>query len=36
MASEGMKRPWQLRSDHRSPRYPTRFAGGSMREGWVN
>jgi len=26
LASEGMKRPWQLRSDHRSPRYTTRLA----------
>jgi DNA polymerase V len=25
LASEGMKRPWQLRSDHRSPRYTTRL-----------
>ena len=26
LASEGMKRPWQLRADHRSPRYTTRLA----------
>lgn len=26
LASEGMKRPWQLRSDHRSPRYTTRLS----------
>lgn len=26
LASEGMKRTWQLRSDHRSPRYTTRLA----------
>ena len=26
LASEGMKRSWQLRSDHRSPRYTTRLA----------
>ena len=26
LGSEGMKRPWQLRSDHRSPRYTTRLA----------
>ncbi|AGI68275.1 UV inducable DNA polymerase [Octadecabacter antarcticus 307] len=26
LASEGMKRPWQLRSDHLSPRYTTRLA----------
>ena len=26
LASEGTKRPWQLRSDHRSPRYTTRLA----------
>ena len=25
LASEGMKRTWQLRSDHRSPRYTTRL-----------
>lgn len=25
LASEGMKRPWQLKSDHRSPRYTTRL-----------
>jgi DNA polymerase V len=26
LASEGMKRPWQLRADHRSPRYTTRLS----------
>jgi DNA polymerase V len=26
IASEGMKRPWQLRADHRSPRYTTRMS----------
>jgi DNA polymerase V len=26
LASEGMKRPWSLRSDHRSPRYTTRLS----------
>lgn len=26
LGSEGMKRSWQLRSDHRSPRYTTRMA----------
>jgi DNA polymerase V len=26
LASEGMKRPWQLRADHRSPRYTTRMS----------
>lgn len=26
LASEGMKRPWNLRSDHRSPRYTTRLS----------
>ena len=26
LASEGVKRPWQLRADHRSPRYTTRIA----------
>ena len=26
LASEGMKRTWQLRSDHRSPRYTTRLS----------
>jgi DNA polymerase V len=26
LASEGMKRPWQLRSDFRSPRYTTRLS----------
>lgn len=26
LASEGMKRPWQLRADHRSPRYTTRIS----------
>ena len=26
LASEGMKRPWQLRADHQSPRYTTRLS----------
>ena len=26
LASEGMKRTWQLRADHRSPRYTTRIS----------
>ncbi|MCA1777793.1 MAG: DUF4113 domain-containing protein [Loktanella sp.] len=26
LASEGMERSWQLRADHRSPRYTTRMA----------
>ena len=26
IASEGMRRPWQLRADHRSPRYTTRMS----------
>ena len=26
LASEGMKRPWQIRADHRSPRYTTRLS----------
>jgi len=26
LASEGMNRPWKLRSDHRSPRYTTRLS----------
>ncbi|WP_108485297.1 Y-family DNA polymerase [Oceaniglobus ichthyenteri] len=26
LASEGMQRPWQLRADHRSPRYTTRMS----------
>ena len=26
LASEGVKRPWQLRADHRSPRYTTRIS----------
>lgn len=26
LASEGMKRPWKLRSDHHSPRYTTRLS----------
>lgn len=26
LAREGMKRPWQLRADHRSPRYTTRLS----------
>lgn len=26
LASEGMKRPWQLRAEHRSPRYTTRLS----------
>jgi len=26
LASEGMQRPWQLRADHRSPRYTTRLS----------
>lgn len=26
LASEGMKRPWQMRSNHRSPRYTTRLS----------
>lgn len=26
LASEGMKRTWQLRADHRSPRYTTRLS----------
>lgn len=26
LASEGMSRPWQLRADHRSPRYTTRIS----------
>ena len=26
VASEGMERSWQLRADHRSPRYTTRMA----------
>ena len=26
LASEGMNRTWQLRADHRSPRYTTRIA----------
>jgi DNA polymerase V len=26
LASEGMKRPWQLRAGHRSPRYTTRLS----------
>lgn len=26
LASEGMKGPWQLRADHRSPRYTTRLS----------
>ena len=26
IASEGMKRSWQLRADHRSPRYTTRLS----------
>ena len=26
LASEGMNRPWKLRSDHKSPRYTTRLS----------
>ena len=26
VASEGMSRSWQLRTDHRSPRYTTRIS----------
>jgi DNA polymerase V len=26
LASEGMKQSWQLRADHRSPRYTTRLS----------
>ena len=26
LASEGMKRPWQLWAEHRSPRYTTRLS----------
>lgn len=26
LASEGMKRPWQLRAEHRNPRYTTRLS----------
>ncbi|HBS38731.1 MAG TPA: hypothetical protein DEA75_10010 [Rhodobacteraceae bacterium] len=26
LASEGMKRPWQLLAEHRSPRYTTRLS----------
>ena len=26
LASEGMSRSWQLRADHRSPRYTTRLS----------
>jgi DNA polymerase V len=26
LASEGLKQPWKMRADHRSPRYTTRLS----------